>query len=98
MPSEASVFVAPIMDEEIIHEKINFWNDMKSLYDVDMSCLKEFARKSFVKEVSPFGSFYAVNLSDDVCLHWRHICKTCKVTLASNCVRAYWFSVAWFCF
>lgn len=52
LPSAASIHLAPICDEEIINEKVNFWNDMKESYGVDMSCLKDFARKSFAKEVT----------------------------------------------
>lgn len=51
LPCEASIHLVPICDDEIVCEKVNFWNDMSDCYGVDMSCLAEFARTSFSKEV-----------------------------------------------
>lgn len=51
MPEIAAVYCSPVSDDEIINEKVNFWKDMNECYGVDMSCLTEFARRSFSKEV-----------------------------------------------
>jgi len=51
VPEIAAVYCSPVSDDEIINEKVNFWKDMNECYGVDMSCLTEFARRSFSKEV-----------------------------------------------
>ncbi|XP_076806744.1 protein arginine N-methyltransferase 6-like [Clavelina lepadiformis] len=50
-PDSAMLYIAPICDDEIMVDKVNFWNDMEEVYGVDMSCLLPFARRSLSKEV-----------------------------------------------
>ncbi|XP_039250796.1 protein arginine N-methyltransferase 6-like [Styela clava] len=51
LPDHATIFVAPVCDDEVMVEKVNFWNDMDEVYGVDMACLIPFARESLAKEV-----------------------------------------------
>nr|XP_002120476.1 protein arginine N-methyltransferase 6 [Ciona intestinalis] len=51
LPSAAALYFAPICDDEITVEKVNFWNDMEEVYGVDMSCILPFARSSISKDV-----------------------------------------------
>jgi len=51
VPEIAAVYCSPVSDDDIVNEKVNFWNDMNECYGVDMSCLTGFARRSFSKEV-----------------------------------------------
>uniref|UniRef100_H2YHG7 Protein arginine N-methyltransferase 6 n=1 Tax=Ciona savignyi TaxID=51511 RepID=H2YHG7_CIOSA len=51
LPSAAALYFAPICDDEIMVEKVNFWNDMEEVYGVDMSCILPFARGSISKDV-----------------------------------------------
>jgi len=60
LPCTASLYMAPICDDEVVIEKINFWNDMHDVYGVNMSCVLPFARHSLSKEVS--------NINYDPCL------------------------------
>lgn len=52
LPDKAKIFIVPVCDDEIMVEKVNFWNDMEEVYAVDMNCLIPFARESLSKEVS----------------------------------------------
>lgn len=51
LPDHATIYVAPVCDDEIMVEKVNFWNDMEEVYGVDMACIIPFARESLSKEV-----------------------------------------------
>ena len=54
LPCTASLYMAPICDDEVVIEKVNFWNDMLDVYGIDMSCVLPFARQSLSKDVSLF--------------------------------------------
>lgn len=51
LPDTATVYIAPICDDEIMVDKVHFWLDMKEEYGVDMSCLIPFARESIAKDI-----------------------------------------------
>lgn len=51
LPSLATLYLTPVCDDEIVVEKVNFWNDMKDVYGVDMSAMLPFARSSMSKDV-----------------------------------------------
>lgn len=51
LPSLATLYLTPVCDDEIVVEKVNFWNDMKEVYGVDMSAMLPFARSSMSKDV-----------------------------------------------
>lgn len=62
LPDSATIYIAPICDDEVMVEKVNFWNDMEEAYGVDMSSLIPFARESLSKEVSVFLHSYQQTL------------------------------------
>ncbi|XP_072027007.1 protein arginine N-methyltransferase 6-like [Amphiura filiformis] len=45
LPGVATLYLAPITNEDIYKERIEFWDETKKMYGVDMSCLKGHARK-----------------------------------------------------
>nr|XP_008523723.1 PREDICTED: protein arginine N-methyltransferase 6 [Equus przewalskii] len=44
LPASAELFVAPISDQ-MLELRLDFWSQVKQLYDVDMSCLESFATR-----------------------------------------------------
>lgn len=62
LPYSASIYLAPICDDEIMVEKVNFWNDMEEVYGVNMSCLLPFARTSLSKDVRIYICYPLTNL------------------------------------
>lgn len=51
LPDTATLYMAPICDDEVMVDRVHFWLDMKDEYGVDMSCLIPFARESLAKDV-----------------------------------------------
>jgi len=37
LPSKAELYISPICFEEFYDQRVSFWNEIKKLYDVDMS-------------------------------------------------------------
>jgi len=60
LPSSASMYLAPVSDDEMVVEKVNFWNDMYDVYGVDMSSMLPFARKSVSKDVISFFAYFCL--------------------------------------
>ncbi|CDQ84939.1 protein arginine N-methyltransferase 6 [Oncorhynchus mykiss] len=44
LPSKAELYIAPINDF-VVEDRLSFWSTVKDQYDVDMSCMSDFARK-----------------------------------------------------
>ncbi|XP_033648010.1 protein arginine N-methyltransferase 6-like [Asterias rubens] len=59
LPSQASLYMAPITNEEMYKERIDFWSDLKGKYGLDMECMIPYAKKCIFGSVQieeVFGS------------------------------------------
>ncbi|XP_033095455.1 protein arginine N-methyltransferase 6-like [Anneissia japonica] len=52
LPSIASIYMAPVTDEETLDETTSLWEKTKKVYGVDMSCLVPYARKLLTRKSS----------------------------------------------
>ncbi|XP_061661846.1 protein arginine N-methyltransferase 6 [Syngnathoides biaculeatus] len=44
LPNKGELFITPIC-EPVVEDRLHFWYTLKDLYGVDMSCMRDFARK-----------------------------------------------------
>ncbi|XP_072181599.1 protein arginine N-methyltransferase 6-like [Diadema setosum] len=51
LPSKASLYLSPFMNESIYEERVEFWRSVKESIGVDMSCIEPHARKSLCRHV-----------------------------------------------
>ncbi|XP_030623465.1 protein arginine N-methyltransferase 6 [Chanos chanos] len=49
LPCKAELYVAPINDL-VVEDRLNFWSTVKDQYDVDMSCMSDFAKKCIMNK------------------------------------------------
>ncbi|NP_001087520.1 protein arginine N-methyltransferase 6 [Xenopus laevis] len=49
LPSAADLFIAPINDR-VVESRLDFWNEVKGLYGVDMSCMRPFAHSCIMNK------------------------------------------------
>ncbi|XP_038054564.1 protein arginine N-methyltransferase 6-like isoform X2 [Patiria miniata] len=68
LPSKASLYLAPITNEEIYKERIDFWSEVKSKYRLNMDCMIPYAKECI------FGSVQIEDvIGSDLIAHEREV-------------------------